>query len=140
MSYIDKQYMIGRFSEQDIIELTDRVEPSTDTIVDDVLNLAISGADGMVDSYISARYKTPLNPVPEMIKTCSGSIAYYQLCRDRYTEETHAQYKDALKYLQDISNGKAHLVAQGVEPSSAFAEARVEAPDRVFNRDSLKGF
>lgn len=140
MPYIDKTYMITRFGENDLIELTDRVEPLTHAIVDEILDAAIINAIGVVDAYVSDRYKTPLNPVPEMIKDCVATIAYYKLCRDRYTEETRQAYDDALKFLKDIAWGKAHLVSEGNESSSPSAEAVVEAPDRIFSRDSLKVF
>lgn len=140
MPYIDKAYMITRFGEADIIELTDRVEPITEAIVDDVLDAALISASGIADAYISARYKTPLSSVPEMIKDCVGAIAYYKLCRDRYTDEVRQEYDDALKFLKDVANGKAQLVAEGSEPDAPIADAQVIAPDRIFSRDSLKGF
>lgn len=140
MPYTTKQNMIDRFGEQFLIELTDRVEPYTNEIVDSVLDEAIENADGMIDGYVSNRYKTPLNPVPRLIQRIASDLAYYDLHRGRYTDEVSQSYKDAMKVLGDISTGKAQLYADGIETNSSTADARVEAPDRTFSRESLGDF
>lgn len=140
MPYIDKQYMTDRFGTQPLIELTDRAEPYVDAIVDTVLDAAIESADGIVNGYVSNRYKTPLTPVPPIIKRATADIAYYDLHRGRYTDEVSQAHKDAMKLLSDISTGKAHLSVDGDDTKSATADARVQAPERTFSRESLGDF
>lgn len=138
--YVDKAYMIGRFGEEALVELTDRALPFTGEIVDSALTPHIVSASGLIDTYITGRYRLPLSPVPEIVKDCCARIAYYYLCGERYTDAVRKSYEDAVAMLRDISNGRAHLDAAGIEPASQSAEARVEAPDRTFSRQSLKGF
>lgn len=138
--YIDKSYMISRYSEKELASLTDRVEPYTNAIVDDVLDQSMEAATGEAESYISQRYKTPLNPVPEAVKTHVSAIAFYHLHRGRYTTEARQGYDDALMYFKSISKGLAHLVAEGSEVAAPSADAKVIAPDRTFSRQSLKDF
>lgn len=138
--YVDKDYMIARFGEDVLIELTDRATPQTGEIVDAILDSAITTASGLIDGYVAGRYRVPITPVPEIIKDCTAKITFFYLCGERYTDANRKAYEDSVSILRDIGAGKAHLDAAGVEPASSRAEARVEAPDRVFSRDSLKGY
>ena len=138
--YVTKQNMIDRFGEENLIELTDRVEPYISAIVDQVLDQALNDASAVADSYISRRYDLPLAAIPPVLIIHTAALAYYDLHRGRYSDEVRTDRDDAVKFLRDISEGKALLDASGNEPESAPADARVEAPERIFNRDELKVF
>lgn len=141
MAYIDKQYMIDRFGTTNLIDLTDREEPYSEAINDQILERALAAADGLIDSYISKRYKTPASPVPEILKTVAANIAYFHLhYGGRYDEAVEKSYTKAESYLKDIAMGRADLSVDGLETASSVGDAHVEAPPRIFSRDSLKGF
>ncbi len=140
MSYATKAYMITRYDEQALIQLTDRAEVPTGEIDDDVLDAALAEADSVVDSYLAPRYKVPLLSVPPIIPSKAAAIAYFILHRGRHSDETRQAYDDAIAFLKDVGKGVAQLDAEGLEPSSAIADARVIASERTFSRDSLKGF
>jgi phage gp36-like protein len=140
MPYASKQNMIDRFSEESLIQLTDRVEPYTQEIIDAVLNQALEDADAMINTYLAKRYDLPLASIPAVLPRHAAVIAYYDLHRGHHPEEVRTNYEDTLSFLDKVSRGLVVLDAQGTEPSSAPADARVEGPDRMFSRDSLKGF
>lgn len=138
--YATKQTMIDKYGERELIELTDRVEPYMSIINDAVLNAALSTATAMIDSYVSKRYDLPLAEVPAVLVPHAAAIAWYTLHRGNYPEAVRVEYEDALSFLRMISKGDALLDVQGTQPSSAPAEARVEGPERIFSRDSLKRY
>lgn len=138
--YATKQDMIDRYSERELIELTDRAEPYTDAIVDTVLDKALADAGIEIDSYIARKYDLPLASTPPMLNRHACTIAWYILHRGRHPDEVRDQYKDALSWLKDVADGRVELDVAGSRPDSAPADARVEGPDKTFSRDTLEGF
>jgi phage gp36-like protein len=137
---ITKQEMIDRYGDQALIDLTDHIEPYTNTIVDPVLNAAILDATAQVTSFIAGRYRLPLASTPNALKRPVATIVYYILHKTRVTDDARKEYEDALRYLSQISRGEVRLDIEGQEPSSAPADARVEGPEGIFSRESLKGY
>ncbi len=138
--YATIQDMKDRYTESELIELTDRADPATDAIVDAVLENALNDATGLVDSYVANIYKTPLNPVPKAITIHVCAIAYYRLHQTRYTDEARQTYEDAIAFLEKVSTGKIVLSVDGKDAKSTTANARVSGYNQAFNRDSLEGF
>lgn len=135
--YAQKQDMLNRYDETALIELTDRAVPATGEINDVVLNAALSDADGVIDSYVSARYTVPLSPVPQVLTRHAAAIAWFILHRDRYPDEVRKAYDDAISFLRSLASGTAKLDVGGSEPASTAAIAKVDASERVFNRSNL---
>ncbi len=146
MGYVTIENMTQRFGTDRLVELTSRGdalpadEGDSDGIVTTVFDAAAQEADAIVDSYVGRRYRLPLSPPPVAIVSTACDIAYFKLHRGRHTDEVREAYKDALRFLSDVSNGLAQLDVTGVEVASAPADARVAAPPRVFSRDRMKGF
>ena len=138
--YTNITEMLARYEEQKLIELTDFEAPYQDTIIEDVLNKVISDASAEVDLYLGGRYDLPLSQTPAALVDMTCTIVYYRLHRERYTDTLRQEYDDVIKTLEKISMGKIKLNMGGEEPKSAAAIAKVSAPDRIFNRDSLKGW
>ena len=69
---------------------------------------ALSDASEKMNSYLSIRYKTPLNKT-EHLKLVCADIARYLLYMNEPTDEVEARYKEALKWLQDVGGGKANV-------------------------------
>jgi len=102
---------------------------------------AVSEADALIDGYLAKRnYTLPLSPVPGLVSAWSRAIARYLLHKNRISDEKTdpiaRDYRDALRLLQQVVDGKFSLgiadpaVATGGMPDFV-------APDRVFTRDSL---
>ena len=139
MGYATKSDMLKRYEESELVQLTDIEEPYTSAIVDSVLDNALDNASASIDLYLH-RYDLPLSSIPAALIEMTCTLAFYKLNRNRITEDMRQDYEDVMKMLGDISSGKAKLDAGGNEPTSAAAIARVDGPNRTFNRDSLKGF
>ncbi len=81
---------------------------------------ALTRASSDIDSYLATRHVVPLVTVPAVVKTRCVEIAYYLLCRGNriLNDDVKALYTDALRWLRDVSQGKASL---GLPPETAEA-------------------
>ncbi|MBK67918.1 MAG: hypothetical protein CMP22_07280 [Rickettsiales bacterium] len=140
MIYATKADMLKRYEEKQLIQLTDNVEPYTDQIVDSILDGALNDASATIDLYLGGRYDLPLSQTPTALIDMACRLAFYRLNRDRTSEEMRLDYTDVIKTLEQISQGKIRLDVGGEEPKSAAAIAKVDGPNRTFDRDSMKGF
>lgn len=103
---------------------------------------AIADAEALVDGYCGARYAVPFATPPGLVKNLARRIAEWNLYnrRDRVPEAVQRAYDGAVSTLKLIAQGKVSL---GVDPGPAGrsqAGPRYEAPERVFTRDTMKGF
>lgn len=123
MSYCTQDDMVARFSEEEIIRLTDH-GGLTGAIVPDVLNRSIDDAAGEIDGYLTVRYTLPLPTVPAMLVQISCDIARYYLYDDLATEQVRLRYEDARKRLEGIAKGLVNLGLPA--PDSAQEDSLVE--------------
>jgi len=76
-----------------------------------------------IDSYISPRYNLPLTQImidgSALPRKCAD-ISRYLLMDNRTTEEVETRYKNAIKWLRDISMNKASL---GIEDTGVASPA-----------------
>ena len=143
MTYAQQSDMTARFDPSEVVALTDR---SNAGVIDPVvLAGALAEADAEIEAYLAPRYPLPLNPVPRIITGLACDIARYRLCGGRVlaTDEIRARYKDAVRLLEKISEGRVGL---GVDvngtspPESSSVVLTATDPGRVFNDDSLLGY
>lgn len=103
---------------------------------------ASSESDDLIDGYIGKRYKLPLAGIPGILITWARAITRYKLHGDRITDPNTdpiaRDYRDAIKTLQQVSEGKFSL---GVEDPSAQGsgpgEVQISPGHKVFGRDYL---
>lgn len=121
MSYSVEADIIKALPEETVIELTDDEE--TGEIHSPFVDDAISKSDGEIDAYLVNRYSTPLAvPIPDIIRGISVDIAIYYLYKRRVEElpETRVMsYKDSIRTLRDIRDGKMPLPITEEEESTA---------------------
>lgn len=94
-------------------------EPEQIALADEALQRiddAVADADGLIDGYLRKRgYPIPLSPVPRIVTVWSRAIARYFLHKNRGRLESDdtivRDYKDALKLLQQVADGKLSLGA-----------------------------
>jgi len=143
MAYATQQDLIDRFGEDELIQLTDRTNLPAAAIDADVVAAALSDAENLADSYLAKRYALPLDPVPEVLTRTTAEIARYFL-HGRRTEKDDPvtrDYAQALTWLKDVAKGLVELEAAGIPPEeSGSGQVQVDAPPRVFSRDTLGGF
>lgn len=130
-----------------LVQLT-RLTCETDDPVDidqDVIDTAIEDADAVIDGYCAMKYSVPFATVPTRVKSGSATIATYKLFEKRAAsvgmpEAIRQSYEDEIGFFKDVSNGVASL---GIDPPPAAntqTGATVKSNDRVFTKDSLRGF
>jgi phage gp36-like protein len=106
---------------------------------------AVTDADEEVNGYIGARHRTPLDPVPSIVRKCSVDIAIYNLFarRDRIPEARRDRYRDTIRFLEQIALGRFSLGnedPEGNPPASDAAATSGCNPARIFDRATLEGF
>ena len=131
MSYASLQDLIDRYGERELLEVADRAVPPAETIDSEIVDRAIEDARGEIDSYLSPRYAVPLASVPESVRSVACVIARYRLHDDRATERIRYDYEAAIRWLRDVSTGRA-VIAELV-PVGRSVGAAVRAPATVFD-------
>ncbi|WP_027855207.1 gp436 family protein [Marinobacterium litorale] len=120
-------------------------------VADDALGRiddAVANADAMIDGYLVLRDYLPLidtfGAVPGIVTVWSRAIARYLLHKDRIsadaTDPIVRDYRDAMKLLQQVAEGKFSLGAGDTKTNSRAGLADWDAPDRQFTRDTLRDF
>jgi len=139
MAYCVKADMVSRFSEIELVQLTD--QDNLGIIDDTVLSLAIDDASAEIDSYLG-NYTLPLVTVPLSLTRIACDIARYYLYDDMLPAEgvVVKRFEAALKFLISVAKGDISL---GVDDSGDSPEpsdgATMTSGGRVFSR-SDNGF
>lgn len=141
MTYATRQDLIARYGEPELIQLTDRAEETTDVTDDAMIGVALEEADAEINSYLARRVATPIDPVPAHVRRIAADIARYRLWKDHAPDYVVRGYTDAVAWLKRAAAGDVALgdsETATTTPSSGIVQT--SAPDRVFSRDSMKGF
>lgn len=70
---------------------------------------SLAMATATADSYVSTRYATPVESVGDVLRRAVLDIARHALWDNRAPDEVRTRYEDALRWLRDVSAGKATL-------------------------------
>ena len=139
MAYATVEDMVARFSELEVIQLTDR---NQDGLIDeDVAAVALADATAEIDAYLG-RFKRPFTDVPPILKRLCCDISRYRLTAANgvlITDEIRNRYKiDVLDLLRAMAKGEVQL---GVDDSGQEVAAGedgivfVNGKNKVFGRD-----
>lgn len=111
----------------------------------DALSAHITRAESVVNSYVSARYSLPFTTVPPLIRTLSEDISSWFHIRGVSVQDGqrdnpwYSTYKDALKMLEEIRDGKTQLsLTDGSALSPAATSRFLSSTDgyaATFNQD-----
>lgn len=140
MSYATKQQMIDRFSERELVELTDRVQPYTEAIVDNVLDRAMEAADAEIDSYLRGHYLVPVVPAPVLLIDIACDNARWRLCDELIPETVQKRRDEAISRLRDIARGVIQLDVATSDETTSSGMPQFEGPGRIFTRGTMRGF
>lgn len=144
MTYANRIAMEGLYGEDFIARLVDQNDDGQD---ETQIDQALAAATSEIDSHLGQRYDVPLPVVPSFIARYCCDIAIYVLASSatRLTEEIENRYKSAIRHLERIADGKAGLGeaerANSVEadPDTGSSSIMIDADERRFTRDSMKG-
>jgi len=140
MSYCTLQDLIERFSESELIQLTDRT--NTGAVNETTVTRAIADSDAEIDSYLQTRYVLPLPSLPQILKSTASDITRYRLYDDRASEQVTKRYTDAVAWLRLVAARKVSLGLPELQASEAVSSGgpKISAEPRTFTRDSLSGY
>ncbi len=134
--------MEDQFGTRELTALTDREQVGV--INPSVLERALADADAAIDSYLVGRYALPLSGSYPVLQRIAGDLARYFLSGAEVTEVevVRARYKDAVRYLESIRDGKTVLGAEATARTSAPESARIGVVGgaRVFTAETLSDF
>lgn len=106
----------------------------------DRIEQAAREATGLVDGYIGKRYRLPLPNPPKILATWARSITRYKLHANRISDERTdpiaRDYRDALKFLEQVAKGQFSLGLDDPEDAGA-GEVRMDPGHKVFGRRYL---
>ncbi|CAD5107234.1 gp436 family protein [Zestomonas carbonaria] len=111
----------------------------------DVIVSAANDAQAIIDGYLRRRgYALPLAARFGIVTGWARAITRYLLHKDRLSAEATdpivRDYRDALKFLQLVADGKFSLGPDDPLAPVSGGAPEFSAPPRVFSRDSLKDF
>jgi len=134
MAYCTRDDMISRFSEREIIQLTDH--EGLGLIDELVLSQSISDASAEIDGYLAA-YSLPLESPPTLLSRSCCDVARYYLYDDQMTDQVERRYEAVIKYLSQIAKGNISL---GLNPEGESVDAddlvEMQSAASVFGRSS----
>jgi len=140
MTYATPDHMVARFSQDELMQLTDR--EGLGEINASVLAQALADADALINGYLRAAYTLPLAAVPVDLVRVACDLARFFLYDDRVTETVQKRRDEAIGWLKDVAAKRVSLGADsGGNPAAAPSGAvSFVAGQRVFSAGSLRDF
>lgn len=137
--------------EAELMELSLREGDRTSYTADEIaaadaavarIEQAGTESDDLIDGYIGRRYALPLASVPGILITWARAITRYKLHGDRIsdanTDPIARDYRDAIKFLTLVSEGKFSLgIEDPTSQGSGPGDVQINTGHKVFGRDYL---
>lgn len=110
---------------------------------------AIADADAEIDGYLARRYDVPMSPPPRVLNKFSKDIAVYNLMSrigidEQDRDKTYLnRYNAAVKFLEGVAKGIISIGtgdAGGTNAQAAQNGFRIEHPERLFSRGTMRGW
>lgn len=140
MAYSTQSDILDQIDERELIQVTD---PEGEAVNDDIVTRAIEDADATISAYCQGRYTVPLDPVPGKIRQVSVDIAIYNLYSrrgDTAPEIRQERHKEAIRFLEKVSEGKITLGASTPPATNTRDTVDIVSNDRIFDRGKMTGF
>jgi len=144
MGYATADDILARYPNRDLVQLSNE-DPAATTVNAAALEQALSDAAAEIDGYLEGRFALPLAQPPAVLNRLACDIAMYRLQSLRPLHDladARKRYEDAIAFLLEAAKGTVTLglSAASQEPPSAPGASAIEGPQRLFDRDKLKGF
>ena len=136
-TYASKDQMVALFGADNMVHMTRGGE----AIDDVVLGAAIAAAQAEVDGFLGSVLPLPLARIPEVVRLHACNMAYWNLDVDNPTDGAKERYRQAVRFLERVQDGKASLgLADDGAAVQAAGGVTVSAPERVFSNDRMRRY
>lgn len=138
MAYATAADMIAQLGEREVIALTDR--DNLGVVDATVLSDALDKASAEIDGYLAAGgYQVPLASPPPILAIYCCDIGRYRLVGAAAveTETARNRYKDAIKFLESVRDGRLKLGGSIAAPGGSVS---VVGGGRIFTSETLADF
>lgn len=110
MSYCTQADLVETYGEQELKQLSDRVNKPAQVVDAAVIGRAIADADAEIDLHLDGRYTLPLASVPLVLKRVACTLTYANL-HTRLADDhpAHLAAERSRKLLSGIASGKLSL-------------------------------
>lgn len=138
--------MIARFGEVQIVRLSNPEDRETTVPNEEKVNVAITDATALINSYIRGRYLVPIENPPKDIVRAACVVARHDLAdteRSSPTEEMTRGKAEVIKWLENIAKEIVHLdipMATVTGADSVGSGPRISDRERIVTFDTLRGF
>ena len=132
--------MVGRYGETEMLRLSVADGPLPATVLPERIERALSAATDTIDSYLRARYRVPLSPVPESVNEAACVLARFSLASGgerEPSEQMGVNRAATIAWLKALATGPVTL--EGVAVVSPASGAQSNDRPRIFSHDSLRG-
>ena len=103
------------FGSREAISLSNRDNAASATAVNStVLEAFLDGASALIDSYLGARYLTPVVSPTQPLKQACLDIARYNADNVRVREDVRQRYEDRIRWLEQVTKGLVELGLPGI--------------------------
>ncbi|EHD0905211.1 DUF1320 domain-containing protein, partial [Escherichia coli] len=101
----------------------------------------LADASAFIDGYLAARFVLPLTVVPSLLKRQCCVVAWFYLNESQPTEQITATYRDTVRWLEQVRDGKTDPGVESRTAASPDGEnlVQVQSDAPVFSRKQ-KGF
>lgn len=141
MTYATLQQLTDRYGAAMLVAVTDRASPPAGEIDAGVVARALADTQAMIDGYLAVRYRLPMAEVPPLVADLAQMIAIWKLHPYSPDPKIEADYKGAIRTLEQIAAGAVRLPLDGVEPAGTGGTgARITDRDRPLTAENMKGF
>lgn len=142
MGYCVKADIAKLLPEAQLIRLTD--DEGSGAVNDGRVEEAIDSAAEEIDSYLSSRYKLPLEKTVPILGKLNVDIAIFNLysrVKESIPETRQKRYDNAVRFLGKVAEGKMSL---GVQPApdapdqgETEGQSQVSVRDKVFDETTM---
>ncbi len=139
MAYASPDHMVALFKERTLVQLTEQDE--WNDAARERVSWALESFSAVIDGYLATIFAASgATTLPPLITDICCYGAFYRLHEDP-PAKVAADYKDALRQLAEIRDGKIKIDEGNVDAISARPGAvLLDDPGRVFSRDSMRGY
>ena len=131
--YCTQQDLIDRFTQKELIQLTDADNLGVINVT--TVARALADTDAEIDGYLAGRYNLPLTTPIATLNQKACDIARFYLQSRKPTENVQKHYDAVIRYFEQVAKGTIKLPIAATDTAEIIAnEAIIVSSANVFSR------